>query len=103
MNIEKEGTVQYNVRFPKHVRDRIELIPKGRRAKFIIEAVESSLNFQDQSIERLHREGEELKQKLKINESLIKQKTREIKKQDERENIIEKKNLESVNINILEI
>jgi len=62
---------QFNFRLPSVVYDRLQLIPNGRRSQFIVDAIESALNFQDQTVARLTREIEEEEKKLNIKKGLL--------------------------------
>lgn len=75
----------YSIRLPSHLFDRIHLIPDGRRSQFIREALETALNYSDQSVARLVREIDDLERQLNVKKGLLKKQQISLAEKEETE------------------
>ena len=80
-----EESRQYNIRLSDVIYKRLLLIPKGQRSKFIVDALESGLSYQDQSVARLQREIEDGEKEVQIKRELLAKKIDTLNKQERTE------------------
>lgn len=80
-----DNETQFNIRLPSGLLDRLQLIPVGRRSQFIREAIETALNYSDQSVARLVREIDDMEKQLNVKKGLLKKQQVSLAEKEETE------------------
>jgi predicted DNA-binding protein len=78
--------VQYGIRLPEELYQRLKTIPKGQRAKHIRDWIETGLCYQDGDVHRLQSEIEEIEQNLAVKKQLLSKKHRHISEEQQESN-----------------